>query len=257
MKKYLNEISVIIIFIFAIGGNLAYSQISKGYARVKVSYNIQIHLDKNGDIYKIFEEFSPGLTNRAEKAASEIDYTLLFNDSISIFQLEKKLYSDIRAARFAIGKSNYYGRIKQQSTNYITEELQEDFGKFLVSRPYQEWQLHDESKMIDNYLCFKATTFYTITNPAGKIFKYNFTAWYAPELPYKYGPAGYGNLPGLIIELQGGSFTYGVKKIEFFKENENSKFNKMPKLKKLKQIDEEEFERLAAEDEKRWRERKQ
>jgi GLPGLI family protein len=82
------------------------------------------------------------------------------------------------------------------------------------------------------------------------VFKYDFTAWYSPQLPYKFGPAGYGNLPGLIIELQGASFTYGVKKIDFYGDVEN-KENEMPKFKKLKLITEEEFEALAAIEEKR------
>ena len=245
----------IVIVIILLTNSTISSQNNESHARVKVTYGIKTHLDKNIRKHKYLIGAFPDITPKMESVSSEFEFLLFFNNKSSLFFIEKKLYSDNEVADLVGTHVGYYGRIKQQSTNYITEELQEDFGRFLVSRPYQEWQLHDESKMIDNYLCFKATTFYTITNPVGEIFKYDFTAWYAPELPYKYGPAGYGNLPGLIIELQGGSFTYGVKKIEFFKENENSKFNKMPKLKRLKQIDEEEFERLAAEDEKRWRER--
>lgn len=230
-----------------------FSQAKKQYVKAKVSYSVKVHLDKNQEIYKITEKYSPGLIARAESVDSEIDFSLVFNDSTSIFYLEKKLYSDNRASGFVIRNSGFYGRIKQQHNNYITEELQEDFGKFLVSRPYQDWELHDETKMIGDYLCFKATTFHTITNPRGKVFKHNFTAWYTPQLPYKFGPAGYGNLPGLIIELQGDRASYGVNRIQFYDANEASKENEMPELKRKKLITEEEFEKLAAEDEKRWR----
>jgi len=229
------------------------SQNKKQYAIAKVDYSAKIHIDKDQEIYKIHEKFSPGLIARAEAVDSEVDFSLVFNDSTSIFYLEKKLFSDNRAVSFVIRNSGYYGRVKQQSENFITEELQESFGKFLVYRPYQEWELHDETKMIGDYLCFKATTFYTVTNSKGKVFKHNFTAWYTPQLPYKFGPAGYGNLPGLIMQLQGDRFTYGVEKIEFFEEDEESKENKMPKLRKLKLISDEEFEALAAMDEKRWK----
>ena len=243
-----------ILLLFSLISITAFSQTKKQYAKVKVGYSVKTHLDKDNEIYKIYEKYSPGLVSRAEAIDSEIDFSLIFNDSISIFYLEKKLFSDNRAASFVIRNSSYYGRIKQQSNDYITEELQESFGKFLVSRPYQKWELHDETKMIGDYVCFKATTFYTVTNPKGKVFKHSFTAWYAPQLPYKFGPAGYGNLPGLIIELQGNRATYGVKKIQFYDETEDEKI-KMPKIKKLKLITEGKLEALAAEDEKRWRER--
>ena len=232
---------------------VGFAQAKKQYAKAKVSYSVKVHLDKTQKIYKTMEKYSPGLVARAETIDTEIDFSLVFNDSISVFYLEKKLFSDNRAAGFVIRNSGYYGRIKQQSNNYITEELQEAFGKFLVSRPYQNWELHDETKMIDDYLCFKATTFYTTTNPKGKIFKHNFTAWYTPQLPYKYGPVGYGNLPGLIVELQGERATFGIRKIEFYDDTDEHKKNEIPKLKKKKLITEEKFEELAAEDEKRWR----
>lgn len=231
----------------------ATSQSKINHALTKVDYAIQIHFDKSKKIYEVYEKYRPGLVAKAESIASELDFSLIFNDSISVFYLEKKLFSDNRAASFAIRESGYYGRTKQQPHNYMTEELQESFGKFLVSRPYHKWELQDETKVIGDYTCFKATTSYTTTNPKGKVFKHSFTAWYTPQLPYRFGPAGFGDLPGLIIELQGDDYTYGVKKIKFFDKEEKSKENEIPRLKRKKLITEEEFEKLAAEDEKRWR----
>lgn len=230
-----------------------FSQTKDQYALAKVGYSVDINFDKDKEIYKVIEKYRPGLTAKIETVDTELDFSLMLNDAISLFYLENKLYSDNRAASSAITHAGYFGRIKQQPQNYITEELQEAFGKFLVSRPYQEWELHDDTKTIGDYTCFKATTFYTTTNPEGKVFKHDFTAWYTPQLPYKFGPAGYGNLPGLIIELQGERMTYGVKKIQFYDEGKESKENKIPELKNKKLITEEEFEKLAAEDEKRWR----
>lgn len=244
-----------LIVFFLILSNRVDSQTNKQYIIAKVNYGVNIHLDKDKEIYKIHEKFSPGLVATAELVDSEVDFSLVFSDSTSIFYLEEKLFSDNRAVKFVLRNVRFYGRIKQQSNNFITEELEEDFGKFLVSRPYQKWELSDESKMIGDYLCFKATTFYTVKTPQGKVFKYDFTAWYTPQLPYRFGPAGYGNLPGLIIELQGEGFTYGVKKVQFYKDLK-IKDNEIPSLRKLKLISEEEFEELAAEDEKKRQSRK-
>ncbi|MHB0755220.1 GLPGLI family protein [Polaribacter sp. M15] len=240
-----------IFFLFYFG--LLTSQNKKQYFKVKASYGVKTKVDKTKKSYKFLLERMPEVAMKKESISSEFDFTLVFNDTTSVFYLEEKLFSDNSIAAFALLDAKYYGRIIQNSENYITEELNEAFGKFLVSRAYQEWKLHEETKQIGDYLCFKATSFSTVTNPKGKIFRKDFTAWYAPELPYKFGPIGYGNLPGLIIELQGESFTYGVKKIEFI-EGEDKK-NLMPKLKKKKLITEVEFEKLAAEDEKRWRKR--
>jgi GLPGLI family protein len=135
-----------LLLFFLISKIAVVAQTNKQYFIGKVSYSVSLHLDRNSGIYKIYEEFSPKLIARAELIDSEVDYSLVFNNSTSLFYLEDKLFFDDRAANFVIRKSSYYGRIKQQSSNYITEELEEDFGKFLVSRPYQKWEFHDEKK---------------------------------------------------------------------------------------------------------------
>jgi GLPGLI family protein len=248
----MNTKTVTIFLIFSLLSIIVFSQTKKQYAKAKVTYSVKTYMDKNSASYKFMVQRSPEFVTKIETIASEFDFSLVFNDSTSIFFLEKKLFSDNNAAGIALVHTGYFGRIKQQSNNYITEELQEDFGRFLVSRPYQKWELHDDTKMIGDYLCFKATTFYTVTNPKGKVFTHDFTAWYTPQLPYKFGPVGYGNLPGLIIELQGKRAIFGVKKIQFYDANEKNKQNEMPRLKKIKLITEEKFKELAAKDEKRW-----
>ena len=47
-----------------------------------------------------------------------------------------------------------------------------------------------------------------------KVFNHPVIAWYCPKLPYAFGPNTYGNLPGLILELQVRNVVYGVKKID-------------------------------------------
>ncbi|TXD54211.1 MULTISPECIES: GLPGLI family protein [unclassified Polaribacter] len=247
----MNKKTIFFFRFFLLTSIIALSQTNKQYAKAKISYSVKTYIDKKLPSYKFLQQRSPELLSKRETIASEFDFSLVFNDSTSLFYLEQKLYSDNNAANMALIDAAYFGRIRQETNNFITEELQEDFGKFLVARSYQEWKLHDETKTIGDYVCFKATTFYTTTNPKGKVFTHNYTAWYTPQLPYKFGPAGFGNLPGLIIELQGEKATYGVKKIVFY-DDEQIKENKMPELKRKKLITEVEFEKLAAEDEKRW-----
>ena len=107
-----------------------------------------------------------------------------------------------------------------------------------------KWVLEKEQKMIGNYLCFKATaqlkkpktmtsavrnaekdSNQTKENDAKqedkdvesdkKVEKLDevvvnaevetITAWYTPQIPVSHGPAEYGGLPGLILELTTGS----------------------------------------------------
>lgn len=212
----------------------------------KVTYKVIRHIDKND----IKENLLKSTFNNYKDISEEFEFSLIFNKEAAVFFMIDKLYSNQVSAMITKVNTNYFGRIAYHKDYYLEESLEEDFGKFLVKRLYQNWTLHEHTKLIGDNLCFKATTSYKVTNPKGKEVTYNFTAWYAPQLPFKYGPLGYGNLPGLILELQAENYTYGVSKIEFSKDE--NKF-KMPKLKKLKLITEKEFESLAAIEEKRWR----
>ncbi len=85
---------------------------------------------------------------------------------------------------------------------------------FVKKQIVNDWQLINEKKEINGYTCYKATSF-NVIKYGEKVFKHPITAWFCPEIPYSFGPNGYGNLPGLILELQVRNVVYGVKKIEF------------------------------------------
>ena len=104
-----------------------------------------------------------------------------------------------------------------------------------------EWKLEEESKLIGNYVCKKATMIesnnYKKTN---KIVE----AWYAPSLPVYTGPVGYGGLPGLILEINDGkNLTYLVEKISF----DLSTDKKIEQPSKGKVLTKEEYENLLTE----------
>lgn len=76
------------------------------------------------------------------------------------------------------------------------------------------WQLTKESKKIGNYTCFKATKEY-VEKSGGFQNTIKVEAWYAPEIPLKFGPKQYVGLPGLIVELKGNHITYFLKEINY------------------------------------------
>ena len=71
----------------------------------------------------------------------------------------------------------------------------------------------NESKEIEGFWCYKATSTKVVVNRKGT-FRFPIIAWYCPKIPFSFGPNGYGNLPGLILELQVRNVVYGVKKID-------------------------------------------
>lgn len=59
--------------------------------------------------------------------------------------------------------------------------------------PKIKWELSSEKKVIENLICYKATT---------KFRGRNWTAWYSPDIPIKYGPWKFYGLPGVIVEIK-------------------------------------------------------
>ncbi len=229
---------ILIILFIILTSNSIESQVNNG----KIIYKVVQSIDKNNVLDKMYLSMSKNY----EHIAGELQFSLIFNKESAIFYLEDKLYSDKYLAENVQTKAGYFGRVQQAKDYCITENLEEDFGQFLVKRKYPKWELLKETKKIGDFLCYKAT-FTKVTTYKKKIFKREYIAWYTPKIPMPYGPSEFGGLPGLILELQGKGFTYGVAKIEL---NKNIK---LPELKKLELITEEELEERAKEDEKRWR----
>lgn len=75
-----------------------------------------------------------------------------------------------------------------------------------------KWITVNEKKMISDIECYKATTDFR-----GR----KWEAWYAPSIPYSFGPWKFYGLPGLIILIHDESkrYNFAVKKIENLKEN--------------------------------------
>lgn len=77
----------------------------------------------------------------------------------------------------------------------------------------KNWEITTETKTIHGYLCYKAIYKYDYKARDGQTKTSAVTAWFAPELPYGYGPKNYNNLPGLILELSEKETTFLASKI--------------------------------------------
>ena len=70
---------------------------------------------------------------------------------------------------------------------------------------------------------------------------YPITAWFCPEISLQFGPLGFSGLPGLILELEVYNERYTAVKIELSPKKEV----KVEKLKKGKEVTQDEFENIG------------
>ncbi len=197
---------------------------------------------------KKFDRFA-ALEKEAEKVSNSLSFTLKYNANKAVFKVNSFMDTpNNRLKNLALlpfGKGVYY--------NSKTERIKvvETFGDiFSVKYPvdYTKWTLSKESKKIGKYLAYKATAVEKIKTDNGFI-NYKITAWYTPEINIQYGPIGYSNLPGLILELKKNKIVYYVTNIEF----NPKKFVKVNKPKKGKSITLEAFRDLAIDATKKYR----
>ena len=154
-------------------------------------------------------------------------YILTFDKTKSIYQQEERLDAPGSGGgrgwgrMWASGGGPVYKDVALNKSLQSTEFMGK---KFLISNDPDKirWVMEKEQKMIGNYLCFKATAKVpkpkTMTSVWRNTEKQNdsikdssideseeesltITAWYTPQIPVSHGPAQYGGLPGLILEL--------------------------------------------------------
>lgn len=159
-----------------------------------------------------------GFYKKAHERGEQLAFTLDFNTTQSHFYMNEVMHSDvnndektIKIVAIMLDKVNFYYDNKKDIGLYYSPLdgilMREEYAK-------KEWVLTNESKKIDNYLCYKAERD-IMYERNGKELTTRIIAWYAPSLPYSYGPLGYNNdLPGLILELIEFGRTIYVTKIE-------------------------------------------
>jgi len=176
------------------------------------------------------------LKNRLEKT-----YVLNFNKEESVFNEEDKLDA-MSGATDSWGKNFSRGEQYKNVKENALVQSQEFYGKqFLVKDELQtiDWKMGTESKIIGQYMCFRATaliptselTWYDFSwsnlkpapekqtdsiNDEQKELEIEMTeieAWYTPQIPVGHGPGEYWGLPGLILEVSAGNTTLLCSKI--------------------------------------------
>ncbi|MCK0130051.1 GLPGLI family protein [Flavobacteriaceae bacterium F08102] len=180
------------------------------------------------------------------------EYTLKFNKESSIYKKEEQLAGPTPSSdgvQITISGDTDV-RYKNTKENRYTVK-KEYLGKvFLIKDELKpiKWVLDKATKNIGKYTCYKATFIDSITTTSisdkGEISEVKkervTTAWYTPEIPVTTGPANYGGLPGLILEINDGSLTLICTKIVL---NPTNKFE-IDEPKKGKIVSQQEFDKI-------------
>ncbi len=112
-------------------------------------------------------------------------YRLVFSDG-------KVMFRKLEEGPVKNGLNEFYYDLAT-GTKVVQEEC---LGKtFIVEDTIApiEWEIRNETRMIAGRLCTKAVK---KGDTSG-----TFVAWFSPETPLPIGPAGYGGLPGIIVQL--------------------------------------------------------
>ncbi len=154
--------------------------------------------------------------------AMQKEFELKFNRNESIYseveELEKEGQRGMRFMSMIMGTGGILYKNVKEGTYLDKVEF---FGKqFLIMDTIEklDWKLEKGSKAIGKYQCNKATAQRVVTISRSETNDgeshdttysdtINITAWYSMQVPVSNGPAQYGGLPGLIMELNDGTTT--------------------------------------------------
>jgi GLPGLI family protein len=200
----------IIMLVFLFTNSFLFSQSNAG----KIVYSIHISADekvlKSEKVGKLYMDMS--------KNAADQMYVLSFKEGKSSFLKAEKLnaakdkyeetVSKLASVMFTNDDNYYYDFVNRyaiiETNGALVKEAVKDVN----------WEITSENKIISGILCYKASIQLEYLARDNKIKSNNIVAWFAPSLPYSYGPKDFYGLPGLIVQLTENKTTYLASTIE-------------------------------------------
>lgn len=199
---------------------LCYFSVFSQNATSKVLY--KVHSAINPKDAKMKAPTAAQLMTEVISDMHNIKFRLVFNKTESLFEEIESMVSDEKKdsylqllSRSMSFDGKLYTNIK---TGLVLHQKELTSDVFLIESNVKDikWNLTAETKKIDTYTCYKATTVTTIESVRGPV-ELPVTAWYAPNIPFSFGPTNYAGLPGLILEVEVNKLVFYAVKIELNK----------------------------------------
>lgn len=179
----------------------------------KITYKIFVQSDDSN-----ISEDSKKLYLDLVTIANNQSFILQFNNFKSSFCIlnkltvkDEKLIKLENASKSAFTSKNeiYLDRLNKTLISKTTDNVM-----ILESYDDSNWEITKETKMIDQYTCFKALKKINYKTRNGDTNYRIVTAWFTPSINIPLGPKIFFGLPGLILELVDKRTTYIAEKIE-------------------------------------------
>jgi GLPGLI family protein len=162
---------------------------------------------------------------KISREINDMKYSLRFKENESFFEYLHHVPHDEFMAKLAtvivVANNNWYQDAKTKNAFY-NRKIKDSTYIVVFENRMKGWTLHNETKEIDGYTCYKASKQY-IQYYTEK--EYTIEAWYTPEIPVPYGPIGFGGLPGLILQLQYSHVIYIAKGLTLNPKNGIKKYS--------------------------------
>ena len=274
MKSILLKSTTILLLL---ASSMAFAQDFQGKAIYQTKTTLDMDLAGSGipaDRIKMIKE--------RMKSQLEKTFELSFDKVASIYKEEEKLDQSaggrggMRFMMMGGGATGDYYKNTQTKTSAKENEFS---GKnFLIKDALKtyEWKMEQETKMIGQNMCFKATTVIevpvkpefrfgrrnaseekedeakkAVAEEAPKMEQIIVTAWYALDIPISHGPGDFWGLPGLILEVAYGDTNILCTKIVM---NPKDKVE-IKEPSKGKEVSQDEYDEIIAEKMKEMQER--
>lgn len=211
--KYLN-----IVIIFILSTSFISNKNNNEDKIIHIIYKMNKYSDNNVSEKKINSDLKQIATD-FEVAIEKTEMELFFTKTKSIFKKTEGLNQEGFANKFIdayIGAQVYYKDIDSKEKIKQIEFAGEKFNVKINFDEYN-WEITKETKIINGIKCFKAITHIkSFSKSRNKTIETDINVWFAPSIPYSFGPRGLDGLPGLVLEgSANGKIYFYASKIDF------------------------------------------
>ena len=198
MNLKIKNLFTICFFVLMIDSVL-YSQ--KGKALLVEYKTIRL---KEPDVRPQDNQIDPQMKKQVKEMVNDVlkmRFHLFCNDSIAVFKKIDEITSDIKSPIERYFNSGVFTvDFNKKEVIKHTESLGEYYRVLYPFEQYK-WEITSETKEINGYMCYKATTTKSVYSQLkNRMVTTTPTVWFTPAIPVTAGPFGLNGLPGLILE---------------------------------------------------------